>query len=148
MTELEKANIIISEVCKYLKQDREKVMTKCRKREQVEVRQLASYFMNRKTTLSLTAIGLYFKQDHATIIHSIATISNLVKYNGFSEKTKPIAARINIALLKAEKGDSIMWEFRLKRIRFHYRAMRAKAGRLRAICTASKLLAEVNIESF
>ena len=147
MTELEKANIIITEVCKYLKQDRKAIMVKTNKREIVEARQLSYYFINKNTTLSLQSAADLFRQNHSTAIHGRCVVTDLIQFNGYGSKATAIAARIKLAFMRNDKGLT-RYEFRLKRIRFHYRAMRAKAGRLRAICTASKLLAEVNIESF
>jgi hypothetical protein len=119
-------------------------MAKCRKRELVEVRQLSYYFISRNTALSQQSTADIFSQDHATVIHSKNLVSDLIQFNGYGSKATAIAARIKLAFMRNDKGLT-RYEFRLKRIRFHYRAMRFKALKLRVICRASKLLAEVNL---
>jgi hypothetical protein len=100
-------------------------------------RQYSMYFMKRHTVYSLAKIGeLLGGFDHATTLHGNNVINNLIEYNGYQFKLNEMRTAIQCEAWRI---------FRLKRIRFHYRAMRAKAGRLRAILTASKLLAEVNL---
>jgi chromosomal replication initiator protein len=51
-----------------------------RKREVVQVRQIAMYFAKKYTKLSLSVIGAYCgNKDHATVLHSCKTMSNLIE---------------------------------------------------------------------
>ena len=54
------------------------VRVKSRLRELVFTRQLAMYFSDRFTKATQIRIGLYFSRDHATVIHAIKTINNLI----------------------------------------------------------------------
>lgn len=50
-----------------------------RKRDIVERRQVAIYILRNHTELSLSKIGGIFKKDHATALHAIRTIKNLIE---------------------------------------------------------------------
>ena len=55
------------------------ITTKSRKRATCEPRQIAMYFEKEMTRLSLEAIGQRFgNKDHATVLHSVKTIKNLI----------------------------------------------------------------------
>lgn len=85
-------NIIMVEINKYYS-SRKAFKTKQRKREYVFARQLYMYFMKKHTTLSLDLIGESFEINksfnHATILHGIKTINNLI------ETDKILAYNIN-----------------------------------------------------
>lgn len=55
--------------------------TKSRKREFVETRQLCMFFLKKRTTLSLAKIGGLINKDHATVLHAVKTINNLIDTN-------------------------------------------------------------------
>lgn len=56
------------------------IISKTRKREATQARQMYHYFMRKYTKLSLSRIGsMTGKRDHATVLHSIKTIINLVE---------------------------------------------------------------------
>jgi chromosomal replication initiator protein len=62
--------------------DSEVMIARTRKREIVQARQLFHYFMKNGTNLSLAKIGeLTGGHDHATVLHSNKTISNLLENN-------------------------------------------------------------------
>lgn len=64
------------------------IKSKSRKRNIVEVRQLCMYFIY-KAGYTLKQTGLFFKKDHATVIHACKTINNLFETNKvFIEKYK------------------------------------------------------------
>lgn len=53
---------------------------KTRKRDIVEARQVAMYLAKARTKESLAKIGLAIgKKDHATVLHAIKTVSNLIE---------------------------------------------------------------------
>lgn len=53
--------------------------SKTRRREIVKAKQISQYFTKKKTKLSLDMIGqLIGNKDHATVLHSIKTVNNLM----------------------------------------------------------------------
>lgn len=74
------ADLIINTVASILGVSKEDILSKTRKREIVEARQLTQYFI--RTTcpkLSLEAIGQATGgKDHATVIHSCKSVANLL----------------------------------------------------------------------
>ena len=56
----------------------EELKMKCRKRELVFARQIAMFFCRKLTTVSLALTGSYFGRDHATVLHAVKTINNLI----------------------------------------------------------------------
>lgn len=57
----------------------EMIVSKTRKREIVQARQLAMFFSKKYTKSSLATIGLHCgNKDHATVLHACKTVSNLV----------------------------------------------------------------------
>lgn len=50
-----------------------------RRREVVEPRQLAMYFLYAYTPLSMQAVGDIFKRDHATVLHAFKSIPSYAK---------------------------------------------------------------------
>ncbi len=66
-------------VCKYFDIPLEKLKSKSRKRETVQVRQLAMYFSKLYTKSSLAVIGNKCgNKDHATVLHACKTVRNLL----------------------------------------------------------------------
>lgn len=53
--------------------------SKMRIRPYVLSRQLGMYFIKKNTILTQTVIGKMYRKDHATVIHSIKTIDNLLE---------------------------------------------------------------------
>ena len=73
--------------------------TKSRKREIVQSRQIAMYYLKNRTKLSLSAIGSMFLKDHATVIHSIKQVNNLSETDKcYRQDLKAIAKRIELRL--------------------------------------------------
>lgn len=59
-----------------------RVKAKTRRREVVEARYMCYKFLKERTSLSLTAIGdLMGGFDHATVLHGLTTIENLIETN-------------------------------------------------------------------
>ena len=95
MSDQDKAEIIIEEVCRFYNTTFEKINVKARDRELVEPRQIIMYFMVKLTNLVGREIGWYFNQDHATVIHASKAVENMIKYNGLGVKTSIMAGRID-----------------------------------------------------
>jgi len=69
--------------------------TKTRKREYVEPRQMAMYFLYTYTTLSYEGVGRYFNKNHATVLHATRNIPNFIEYDkGLREMFVAIRANI------------------------------------------------------
>ncbi len=71
---------IQNEVCGYFKITRELMLSKTRKREIVQARQIAMYLGRNLTKTSLAAIGAQIGgKDHATVLHACNTVSDLIE---------------------------------------------------------------------
>lgn len=88
----ELANSIINTVCSNTGVDKIMIASKTRKREVVEARHIAMFFIKKQTFLSLKKIGLYFgSRDHSTVIHACQTVSDLMECNKkFNDKISMI----------------------------------------------------------
>jgi chromosomal replication initiator protein len=56
-------------------------INKSRKRNLVKARQMCAKILVENTEFTLNEIGYYFGKDHATIIHSRKSISDLINYD-------------------------------------------------------------------
>ena len=73
-------NYIITCVCEEMGTSQEDFFKSTRKRNVVQARQLSMYFAKRYTKASLVVIGEKCgKKDHATVIHALKTIDNLLE---------------------------------------------------------------------
>lgn len=63
-------------VCKVTDVDFNELISKSRKRNITEARQLFHYFVRRETNLSLTQIGQMTNRDHSSVIHSINFVND------------------------------------------------------------------------
>lgn len=65
-------------ICDYFNLPVELMVSKTRKREIVQARQLAMFFSKKLTKASLATIGLHCgNKDHATVLHACRTVNNL-----------------------------------------------------------------------
>ena len=70
---------IQDEVCSYFGITREMFLSKTRKREIVQARQIAMYLSRNLTKTSLSSIGTQLGgKDHATVLHACNTVSDLI----------------------------------------------------------------------
>lgn len=71
---------LFKEVCEITNQDPIEVIkfNGRRKREYVTIRQITMSLLRMKNKRSLTYAGGYFGKDHATVIHSMKTVKNLL----------------------------------------------------------------------
>lgn len=73
-------NYIITSVCEEMGTSQEDFFKSTRKRNVVQARQLSMYFAKKYTKASLVVIGEKCgKKDHATVIHALKTIDNLLE---------------------------------------------------------------------
>ena len=71
-------NYIHKTVCDYFKVPESLLLTKTRKRDVVQARQIAMFFSKQMTDGSLASIGEHFGgKDHGTVIYACKTVSNL-----------------------------------------------------------------------
>ena len=69
-------------VCEYFGITQDSIMSKTRKREIVQARQIAMYLSRSMTKISLASIGAQIGgKDHATVLHACNTVSDLIETN-------------------------------------------------------------------
>ena len=87
-------------VCDYFKISKEMMLSKTRKREIVQARQIAMYLGRSLTKTSLAQIGAQIGgKDHATVLHACNTVSDLIETDrNFKQDVLSIEK-----LLKAER---------------------------------------------
>ena len=87
-------------VCEYFKISKDMMLSKTRKREIVQARQIAMYLGRSLTKTSLAAIGAQIGgKDHATVLHACNTVSDLIETDrNFKQDVLAIEK-----LLKAER---------------------------------------------
>ena len=73
---------IISKVCAHYDLDESVIHTKSRKREIVQIRQIAMYLAKKHTEISASKIGILIgNRDHATVLHACKTVKDLIEIN-------------------------------------------------------------------
>ena len=73
---------IISKVCAHYDLDESVIHTKSRKREIVQIRQIAMYLAKKHTEISASKIGMLIgNRDHATLLHACKTVKDLIEIN-------------------------------------------------------------------
>ena len=85
---------IISKVCEHYKMDESVLHSKSRKREVVQVRQVAMFLAKKHTEISAAKIGQYIgKRDHATVLHACKMMKDLLAVDkGTQEDIEKIEA--------------------------------------------------------
>ena len=85
---------IVSKVCEFYKVDESVLHTKSRKREIVQVRQVAMYFAKKHTEISASKIGhLIGSRDHATVLHACKIVKDqLATDKEFKSKMEQLEA--------------------------------------------------------
>lgn len=66
-------------ICEYFQYTPEELRSRYRYRDLVDARQSFFYFARKHTRASLSLIGAYLRYNHATVIHSINNIDNLIE---------------------------------------------------------------------
>ena len=89
--------LIISEVAKFHNLDPDVLKSPARHKGVADARQLAMYLIRKLTNLSLPDIGKEFKRDHATVLHGIKKVEDLVKdpTNAIHSIIRDITANVN-----------------------------------------------------
>jgi chromosomal replication initiator protein len=79
-------------VCSFYNIKKELIQSASRKREIVQARQVAMYFIKKHTELSLSQIGIQVgNRNHATVLHACNTVKDLVEVDkGFNSDIKEI----------------------------------------------------------
>ena len=87
---------IISKVCEHYNIEESAIHTKTRKREIVQVRQIAMFLAKKHTENSASKIGqLIGKRDHATVLHACKTVKDLIEVDkAFKTEIEEIEATI------------------------------------------------------
>ncbi|MBR5194015.1 MAG: chromosomal replication initiator protein DnaA [Bacteroidaceae bacterium] len=87
---------IISKVCEHYNIEESAIHTKTRKREIVQVRQIAMFLAKRHTDHSASKIGQFIgKRDHATVLHACKTVKDLIEVDkNFKNEIEEIEATI------------------------------------------------------
>ena len=71
---------IITKVCEHYKFDESVLHSKSRKRDVVQIRQIAMYLAKKHTEISTAKIGLLIgNRDHATVLHACKSIKDLLE---------------------------------------------------------------------
>lgn len=89
LTEHQKAERIIQEVCQYSGKTEEEMQMKCRREDIVHWRYMAIFLCNLYTKLTLTDIGKLFKNnkfDHSAVIQARERIRNRIACEENTEK--------------------------------------------------------------
>ena len=89
-------NDIIEKVCSHYKIDTSAIHTKTRKREVVQVRQVAMYLAKKHTDTSSSKIGqLIGNKDHATVLHACKMVKDQVEVDkAFKNEIEEIEATL------------------------------------------------------
>lgn len=89
-------NDIIEKVCSHYKIDASAIHTKTRKREVVQVRQVAMYLAKKHTDTSSSKIGqLIGNKDHATVLHACKIVKDQVEVDkAFKNEIEEIEATL------------------------------------------------------
>jgi chromosomal replication initiator protein len=83
---------IMEHLCQHFGVTQQQVVSKSRKREFVQVHQMAMYLAQKHTKMPASRIGLLIGQrDHSTVIHSCAAIEKRLKVDkSFAEEMNSI----------------------------------------------------------
>lgn len=80
-------NTIIISVAESLNLEPKTIISKSRHREIVEARQLCMFFIRNLKEIPYMKIGKMFHRDHATVIHAVNQVKNLLEWDStFREK--------------------------------------------------------------
>ena len=93
-------NSIVSAVVKVTGVEFNKVQSSSRRRNFVNARHLFCYFARKRTKLSFQEIGGIINRDHATIIHSVRNVEDLLSYD---REFKEIVPAIQLEIEKYER---------------------------------------------
>jgi chromosomal replication initiator protein len=89
-------------ICTVLLTTPEEMHEKTRRREVVKARQLSMLIMRKYTKNTLATIGWYYRKDHATVLHSLRVIENLLDINDhyYAEKIIQVMELVETMLVQ------------------------------------------------
>ena len=89
---------IVEKVCEYYKVDQSSIFTKTRKREVVQVRQVAMYLAKKYTETSSSKIGqMIGNKDHATVLHAVKIVKGQVDVDkAFKAEVEEIESALRV----------------------------------------------------
>ena len=96
-------NSIVAAVVKCTGIEFNKIQSLKRQRDIIFARHLFCYFTRKRTRLSYQEIGKIINRDHATILHSVRTVENLLEYD---RDFKELVPKIQIQIEKNERVES------------------------------------------
>ena len=79
--ELKTLNAIMNMVCRYYSIDKELVLGRSRDRELVMARQMFCWLSRRYTRSTFKLMGEYINRNHATVIHSVQKVEDLIDFD-------------------------------------------------------------------
>ena len=86
----QKVNAMMKVVCKLTLVDWSELKGKSRKREINDIRQTSMWILRKGTSLSFANIGTIFNRHHATVLHAVDSVNNMIQtdrmYRGHVEQ--------------------------------------------------------------
>jgi len=86
-------------VCKYYKINIKELLSRSRKRNIAQPRQIAMYLARRHTDRTFQAIGRDFNRYHATTLHAIGTVERLIR------EQRPVQKQVEFLSRRLESGS-------------------------------------------
>lgn len=74
---------IINDVCQRSGIEKEKILSRSRKKEIVAARFACMYLLRKEAFMTFAAIGRIFGRDHTTAIHALSSVENLLDTNDY-----------------------------------------------------------------
>ena len=74
---------IINDVCQRSGIEKEKILSRSRKKEIVAARFACMYLLRKEAFMTFAAIGRLFGRDHTTAIHALSSVENLLETNDY-----------------------------------------------------------------
>ena len=75
----QQVNAMMKVVCKLTQVDWSELKGKSRKREINDIRQTSMWILRKGTSLSFANIGAIFNRHHATVLHAVESVNNMIE---------------------------------------------------------------------
>lgn len=75
----QQVNSMMKVVCKLTQVDWSELKGKSRKREINDIRQTSMWILRKGTSLSFANIGAIFNRHHATVLHAVESVNNMIE---------------------------------------------------------------------
>jgi len=115
-----KPQIIINTVCDYFKIEQKEANYKSYSRDTdyLLVRYYCYLFLKQNTLLSLTKIGSFFGQNHATVINALKKIKNWIETDDLKRTVyEEISYRIKQVQQPIKKSSILMTKIKFRRLK-------------------------------